>query len=171
MLPGAAELHRERQRRWLYGLFGLAMSLSLAICTLIGFQVLNPPPGRRLVGTVDDFVPGRVTEVAVPRLEITQLLPGAPAWSDNIVFVLRHPDDAYTAFLGFDPVSGCKLNWRSASQTFYDLCTNVHYNLAGSNQSQPASLSATPARLIELPVQIEGQQVYILDRIRYRDRR
>jgi hypothetical protein len=171
MYQTEADLREDRRRRLLYIVFGVSMTISLAICGVILFLLVTPPEGRRLVGREIDFAPGRVTEVAVRRLELTQLLPNTPTWSDNIVFVIRQRDDSYNAFLCFDPVSGCKLNWQSDSQTFYDACTNTRYNIAGGNETQIATLAATPARMVELPVEVTDGEVYVIDRILRRDRR
>ncbi len=171
MYQTEADLREDRRRRILYLVFGVAMTISALICGVVLFLVTNPPAGRRHVGQERDFTPGRVAQVAVERLELTQILPNAPRWSDNIVFVIRRADNTYTAFLGFDPVTGCILKWQADTQTFYDACSNTRYDIAGGNQTQAASLEATPARMIELPVEIENGNVFILDRILRRDRR
>lgn len=171
MYQTESDLREDRRRRILYLFFGVSITLSAVICGVVLWLVVNPPAGRRLVGREIDFAPGQVAEVAVERLELTKIMPSGPTWSDNIVFVIRRADDSYNAFLGYDPVSGCKLNWGTDSQTFYDSCSNTHYNIAGSNETQVASLAGAPARMIEVPVEIESGNVYIIDRILRRDRR
>jgi hypothetical protein len=171
MYQTEADLREDSRRRVLYLFFGIGLSISAVICGIVLFLVVSPPAGRRHVGRELDFAPGRVAEVPVDRLELTKVLPNTPTWSDNIIFVIRQPDDSFNAFLGFDPVSGCILNWQADSQTFYDACSNTRYDIAGGNQTQIASLAATPARMIELPVEIEDGDVFIVDRILRRDRR
>jgi hypothetical protein len=170
MYQTEADLREDRQRRWLYLLFGISMIVSATVCAVILFFTITPPQGKRLVGKQIDFAPGRVTEKAVKRLELTQLLPNSPNWSDDIVFVIRQPNDTYVAFLGLDPMSGCKLNWQTQEQRFFDACTQTSYNIAGSNMDQVTTLSTRPNRMIELPVETTEGDVYVIDRILRRDR-
>jgi hypothetical protein len=163
------DLRERRNRRLAYTLFTISMLVSSIICGAILFATLAPPEGRRLVGEQSEFVAGDVAQVAVDRLELSQLLPNTPIWSEDIIFMVRMPDNSLRAYLALDPVSGCKLNWRD--DRFYDDCSGTAYSLTGRNQSQATTLESSPTQMIELPVELEGSQVFILDRRLIRDRR
>jgi hypothetical protein len=172
MYRSEAEVQEERTHRLLYGLFGLSMLLSIAICSVILFAVLVPEQGKRQLGDTTDFVVGQVAEVPVSRLDTSRLLPQAPNWSDDIIFVIKQPDYSYRAFLGIDPVTGCKLNWRDQANAFVDTaCSQTNYSITGHNKSQPVTLSMQPQNMIELPVEVKDNTVYVIDRILRRDRR
>jgi len=164
----------ERRRRWLYLFFSACMLTSLAIIGAILFAVLGAGEGRRLLGREAQFEVMNVAEVPVERLELTALLPNRPNWSQDIVFVVKREDNTFRAFLGLDPMSGCKLNWRDDS--FVDDCTSAKYTINGQNTDNATTL-AGPAnanqaqRLIEMPVQIQEGAVYVVDRILRRDQR
>lgn len=170
MYQSEAELREERTRRLLYILLGISVLISSIICGAILFFALAPSPSTRLVGNDSDFVAGVVSEKAVQRLEVTDLLQAAPNWSEDIVFVVKQSDNEYRAYLGLDPVTGCKINWRDSSDTFVDsTCSQVEYNIHGRNQTQPVSLSSGPQHMVELGVDVRDGEVYIVDHIVRRD--
>lgn len=174
MYETEADIREERSRRLAYLAFAISMLLSVAICGGILFVVLVPAEGRRLVGAEAAFAVGEIEEVAVKRLELTELLPNKPNWSEDIVFVIKQGDNTYRAFLGLDPLSGCKLNWRQ--EVFVDDCTNTRYTIGGRNEALVMTLSGPAnqqqsAQMIELPVAIESGNVYVIDRILRRDLR
>jgi hypothetical protein len=164
----------ERRRRWLYLFFGACMITSALIIGAILFAVLRGGEQRRLVGQEAEFAVLDVTEVPVERLDLTTLLPNRPSWSQDIVFVVKREDNTIRAFLGLDPLSGCKLNWRE--NAFVDDCSGAKYSVNGQNADNATTLSG-PAnanqaqRMIEMPVQIQEGDVYIVDRILRRDQR
>lgn len=164
----------ERRRRWLYLFFGACMIVSVLIIGAIMFAVVSADEERRLVGRDAEFSVMQVAEVPVKRLDLTTLLPNRPNWSQDIIFVVKREDSTYRAFLGLDPLSGCKLNWRE--ETFVDDCTSAKYSINGQNTDNATTL-AGPAnanqaqRMIEIPVQIQEGEVYVVDRILRRDQR
>ncbi len=155
----------ERTRRLLYLFFGASMFVSVAICGVILLLVLSPPREERLLGRVNQFAVGEVVAVPVKRLELTKVLPKAPSWSESIVYVVKQPNETYQAFLSLDPVSGCKLNWRSETQRFVDNCSATMYTLSGRNATDAATLSSTPTNMLEMPVEVQGDSVYVVDRL------
>lgn len=168
------EFREARLRRIAYVVFGVSMLLSAIICSVVLFLSLTAGNPRRLVGNEGDFVIGQVSEVPVKRLELTQLLPNKPNWSQDIIFVIKQPDSTYRAYLGLDPQSGCKLNWRNTK--FVDSCSQASYSSSGRNvelvQTLNGPLNATQAaEMIELPVQVESGKVYVVDQRVRRDRR
>ncbi len=167
-----AELREERTHRLLYGLFGISMFLSVVVCSVILFFMLAPEQSKRRLGHNTDFVVGQVVEVPVNQLNTSRILPQAPNWSDDIIFVVKQPDHSYRAFLAIDPVTGCKLNWRDQTKAFVDTtCSQTNYSMTGRNKSQPTTLSSQPQHMIELPVEVQDNAVYVIDRILRRDRR
>jgi hypothetical protein len=170
MYYSEAHLRNERRRRLMYLLFGASMFLTVAICSTILFLMLNPATGRREVGVPNGFTVGEVSEVAVDRLELSRLLPNSPRWSEDIVFVVKQPDNSYQAFLGLDPVSGCKLNWRDQERRFNDSCTGINYNITGFNVNGVSTLESRVQHMIELPTVVQNNMVYVLDQRVLRDR-
>lgn len=160
-----ATLRQERTRRLLYLVFGVSMGLSLLICAVLLYFITVPREQSRLLGSASEFPVGDVIEVAVARLEFTKTLPNAPTWSESIVYVVKQPNEGYQAFLSVDPVSGCKINWRAASKRFVDDCSNTQYTVSGRNDTGAASLSSTPQNMIEMPVEVKGDQVFVVDRM------
>lgn len=164
----------DRRRRWLYLFFGVCMLISVLIIGAIIFAVIGADEGRRLVGQESEFGVMQVAEVPVERLDLTVMLPTRPNWSQDIVFIVKRDDNSYRAFLGLDPKSGCKLNWRD--DVFVDDCSSAKYSINGQNVDNATTL-AGPAnanqaqRMIEMPVQIQAGEVYIVDRILRRDQR
>lgn len=169
MYPTQAELREERNRRLAYAAFGVSMILSVLICGTILFFVMVPAQGSRVVGRETSFEVGEIEEVAVKRLELTTLLPSKPNWSEDIIFVIKQQDNSYLAFLGLDPVTGCKLNWRT--DAFVDDCSQERYNISGRNVNYITTLAGSKqaAQMLELPVEIRDGQVYVLDRQLRRD--
>ena len=169
MYQTEADLQEDRRRRLLYALLAVSMFVSVAICGTILYFVLAGRESKRLLGQDATFGVGQVTEVAVKRLEVSMLLPNSPKWSDDIVFVIKQRDNSYQAFLGLDPLSGCKLNWRQPRGQFVDDCSGVSYTINGADANGVRTLSSTPQRMIELPVKMQGNDVYVLDQILRRD--
>ena len=170
MYQTEAEFREARTRRLLYILLGTSVFISTIICSVILFFALAPAEGTRLVGRDSDYDVGEVYEEAVDRLDVTELMPNAPNWSDDIVFVIKQSDNTYRAYLGLDPVTGCRINWRESQGAFVDsTCSQAQYSVNGRNQTQAASLSASPQHLIELVVDVREGDVYIQDRIKRRD--
>lgn len=169
-----AELREERNRRLAYIAFAVSMLVSVLICGAILFVVMVPEQSKRLVGKESAFQVGQIEEVPVKRLELTSLLPNKPNWSEDIIFVIKQPDNSYVAFLGLDPISGCKLNWRS--DAFVDDCTQTRYTISGRNAAYVSTLSGAEnpqqsMQMMELPVETRDGQVYVVDRLLRRDRR
>lgn len=174
MNPTQAELREERNRRLAYVAFAVSMILSVGICGVILFFVMVPEQGQRPLGSETAFEVGQIEEVAVKRLELTSLLPNKPNWSEDIIFVIKQQDNSYLAFLGLDPVTGCKLNWRT--DAFVDDCSQVRYSISGRNVNYVTTLSGPlngqqATQMVELPVETRDGQVYVLDRQLRRDRR
>ncbi|HEX6291006.1 MAG TPA: hypothetical protein VFZ66_17605 [Herpetosiphonaceae bacterium] len=169
MYQTEADLREERTRRLLYLLFAASMLISAVICGLILFSILAPAQGKRLLGEETEFVVGEVAQVPVKRLELSKLMPNSPQWSQDIIFVIRQRDDSYRAFLALDPKTGCKLNWRN--EEFIDDCSQTTYTVSGRNKSDVTTLASQPQHMIELPVETQGGDVYVLDRVMHRDRR
>lgn len=165
MYYNESTLKQERTRRLLYLVFGVSMFLSLAICGVLLFLVTTPREQSRLLGRAGQFAVGEVVAVPVARLEFTKMLPNAPAWSESIVYVVKQPNASYQAFLSVDPVSGCKINWRPAAKRFVDDCSSTAYTVSGRNDTGTASQSATPQNMIEMPVEVQGDQVFVVDRM------
>lgn len=165
------DVREEQRRRIAYFFFAISMIVSVAICATIVFMVMTPDQGRRMIGQESDFAIGEVEDVAVKRLDLTELLPTKPNWSEDIIYVIKQPDSSYRAFLGLDPQSGCLVKWHDDTDEFVDdQCSQTIYSATGRNQTQAASLSGQPAHLIEVPVEIQEGDVYILDRRLVRDR-
>jgi hypothetical protein len=171
MYQTESDLREERTRRLMYFLFSASLLISALICGTILFFVLAPMQGKRLLGDEGKFVAGEVAEVAVERLELTKLLPNAPQWSEDIIFVVKQNDASYRAFLALDPKTGCKLNWRDQAQHFIDNCSQATYSSSGRNQNGVTTLSSQPQHMIELQVEVESGEVYVLDQMKVRDRR
>jgi hypothetical protein len=171
MYQTESDLREERTRRLMYILFSVSMLISALICATILFFILAPAQGKRLVGGETEFIAGEVAEVPVKRLELSKLLPNAPQWSEDIIFVVKQNDASYRAFLALDPKTGCKLNWRDRDQHFIDNCSQTTYNASGRNQNGVTTLSSQPQHMIELPVEVESGEVYVLDQMKVRDRR
>lgn len=174
MYQTEADLREERRRRWLYLAFGLSLILTTIVCATIFYLMLAQSQSRRLLGQESSFEVGEVEEVPVEQLDVTKLLPNKPIWSQDIIFVIKQSDNNYQAFLGLDPLSGCKLNWRATN--FVDDCTQTRYSKTGANvnfvQTLAGPLNAQQsAQMIELPVQTEEGNVYVIDSILRRDRR
>lgn len=174
MYQTEADLREERNRRLAYIAFAISMLISVAICGSILFVVMVPEQGRRLVGNETAFEVGAIEEVAVDRLELTTLLPNKPNWSEDVIFVIKQQDNSYMAFLGLDPLTGCKLNWRT--DAFVDDCSQTRYSISGRNVNYVSTLSGAvnaqqSAQMMELPVETENGQVYVIDRLLRRDRR
>jgi hypothetical protein len=151
-------------------MLGTSVLLSTLICSVILFFALVPEEGTRRVGRDDEYAVGEVHSEAVKRLDVTELLPVAPNWSEDVIYVIKQPDNTYRAYLGLDPATGCKLNWRDSSRTFVDSnCSQIEYSINGRNQTQAASLSSTPQHLIELVVDVEQGNVVVHDRLQRRD--
>src|SRR3712207_2063558 len=98
MYQTEAQLRENRTRRLLYIFFGVSVFISAIICSLILFFVLVPEQSRRQVGRTSEFAVGAVEERPVQQLQVSQLLPAAPDWSDDIIFVVRQADGEYRAF-------------------------------------------------------------------------
>lgn len=169
MYQTETDFREERNRRLMYVLFTASLLISALICSAILFFVLVPRQEKRLVGGEAKFVVGKVAEVPVERLELSKLLPNTPQWSEDIIFVVKQQDASYRAFLALDPASGCKLNWRDQEQQFIDNCSQATYSLAGRNRKGIATLSSQPQHMIELPVEVESGEVYVLDQMKVRD--
>lgn len=169
MYETAADFREARNRRIAYIFFAVSMAVSTVICAIILFLVLAPKEGKRFVGQDATFAVGAVVEVPVTRLELTQLLPNSPTWSEDVIFVVKQRDNSYQAFLALDPQTGCKLNWRI--DAFVDDCSQTRYTISGRNATAVTTLSSSPVHMIELPTRVEPDgKVYILDRILRRDR-
>lgn len=169
MYQTETDFREERNRRLMYVLFTVSLLISGLICGAILFMVLVPRQEKRLVGGTSTFVAGEVAEIPVERLELSKLLPNAPQWSEDIIFVVKQQDESYRAFLALDPSTGCKLNWRDNEQQFIDNCSQVTYTLAGRNSNGVTTLSSQPQHMIELPVEVESGDVYVLDQMKVRD--
>ncbi|PLS80120.1 MAG: hypothetical protein CYG59_09715 [Chloroflexi bacterium] len=170
MYQTEADFREERRRRLLYGFFGVSMFLTVVICAVLLFLVLAPPQGQRRLGSVSQFAVGEVVAVPVKRLELTKVLPKAPNWSEDIIYVVKQPNEGYQAFLSLDPVTGCKLNWNNELQRFVDGCSQTRYMLSGRNATDATTLVSTPQHMIEMPVEVQGSDVYVMDRMLRRDR-
>jgi hypothetical protein len=172
MYTTEAQLREERVRRLLYVLFSITVVVSIAICSVILFFVLAPEQGQRRLGKESDFVVGEIAQVPVQQLGVTKLLPNAPNWSEDVIFVVKQSDDSYRAYLALDPVTGCKLNWREQANAFVDTtCSQTKYSITGHNESHPTTLTSQPQHMIELPVNVQDDTVYVMDQILRRDRR
>ncbi len=170
MYQTQAELREARTKRWLYILFGLSMLVLAGTCTVLLVLMSAPTNATRAIGRDSAYVAGEVVEQAVDRLRVTELMPGAPNWSEDIVYVIKQPDNTYRAYLGLDPTTGCKLNWRADSGTFVDsTCSQTEYSIQGLNQTQAGTLAGGPAHLIELMVLVEDGQVVLHDQQVRRD--
>lgn len=169
MYQTETDFREDRRRRLMYVLFTFSLLVSALICGAILFFVLVPRQEKRLVGGESSFVAGEVSEVPVERLELSKLLPNAPQWSEDIIFVIKQQDESYRAFLALDPSTGCKLNWRDSEQHFIDNCSQATYTLAGRNQGGVTTLSSQPQHMIELPVEVESGEVYVLDQMKVRN--
>lgn len=170
MYQSEADFREERHRRLLYLFFGVSMFLTVAICSVLLFLILTPAQSQRRLGSIEQFAVGEVVAVPVKRLELTKVLPKAPNWSEDIIYVVKQPTEGYQAFLSLDPVTGCKLNWNMETQRFVDGCSQTRYTLSGSNATDAASLVSTPQHMIEMPVEVQDGDVYVLDRMLRRDR-
>ena len=169
-----ADLREERNRRLAYLAFAVSMLLSVAICGAILFFVMVPKQSERPLGAAAGFAVGEIVEVPVKRLDVTTLLPNKPNWSEDIVFVIKQRDESFLAFLGVDPVTGCKLNWRS--DAFVDDCSQVRYSISGRNVAYVTTLSGSlngqqAEQMVELPVENRDGQLFVIDRQLRRDRR
>jgi hypothetical protein len=171
MYQTEVDVREERSRRLLYVLFSVSLLVSAGICAVLLFFVLAPTQSRRMVGREAEFVVGDVAQVPVKQLELSKLLPNSPQWSEDIIFVIKQTDHSYRAFLALDPQTGCKLNWRDQAQHFIDNCSQTIYSASGHNQTSVTTLATQPQHMIELPVETQNGDVYILDRFMYRDRR
>lgn len=160
-----SSMRQERRRRLLYLVFGVSMTLSIAICGVLVFLVTTPGEKSQLLGSASKFGVGEVVEVPVPRLEFTRMLPNSPNWSETIVYVVKQPNAAYQAFLSLDPVTGCKINWRPESQRFFDDCSSTAYTVSGHNDTGSATQASTPQNMIEMPVEVKGDQIFVVDRM------
>ncbi len=169
MYQTEADLREERTRRLMYLLFGISMFISVAICGVLLFLVLTPAQQQRLLGREGRFAVGQVVEVPVKRLELSKLLPNSPQWSEDIIFVIKQPDQSYQAFLALDPQTGCKLNWKE--RQFVDSCSQTSYSISGRNQTDVTSLTSRPRQMLELRVETREGNVYVLDEMLRRDRR
>lgn len=165
-----AERREARTKRWLYVLLGLSMVVLAATCVVLFVLMSVPTKATRTVGRDSAFPVGAVEEKAVDRLRITEMLPNAPKWSEDIVYVIKQPDNTYRAYLGLDPTTGCKLNWRAEAHMFVDsTCSQTEYNTQGMNQTQAGTLAGGPAHLVELLVQNENGNVVVHDQQVRRD--
>jgi Na+-transporting NADH:ubiquinone oxidoreductase subunit NqrC len=165
MYQTEADFREERTRRLLYILLGVSLFISAAICGVLLILTLSQSDGQRLLGNNNKFQVGQVAEVPVKRLELTKILPNTPKWSEDIIFVVKQPDNTYQAFLSLDPVTGCKLNWREQQDEFVDDCSRVRYTLSGRNATSAMTLAAAPQHMIEMPVEVQGEDVYVIDRM------
>lgn len=157
------EAREARTKRWLYVLFGLSLLVLAATCTVLLVFMSAPTNATRAVGRDSAYPVGEVVERAVTRLRVTESMPGAPNWSEDIVYVIKQPDNTYRAYLGLDPTTGCKINWQDDSRTFVDTtCSQARYSVQGLNQTQAGSLAGGPAHLIELLVLVEDDGQVVL---------
>lgn len=165
------EQRHARTNRLLYIGLGLSMLVLAATCTVLLVLMSAPTNGTRTIGQNSAYAVGDVKERAVKRLSVTELMPGAPNWSEDIVYVVKQPDNTYRAYLGLDPQTGCKINWRASSGTFVDsTCSQTEYSLLGRNQTQAGTAAGGPAHLVELRVVVEDDGDVILhDEIVRRD--
>jgi hypothetical protein len=171
MYQTQAEIREARTKRWLYILFGLSILVLAGTCTVLMVLMSVPTNATRVVGPDSAYAVGEVAEEAVDRLRVTESMPGAPNWSEDIIYVIKQPNNTYRAYLGIDPSTGCKINWRAASRTFVDsTCSQTQYSIQGLNQTQAGTLAGGPAHLIELMVLVdENGQVVVHDQQVRRD--
>lgn len=164
------EYRDERQRRRLYAIFTVGMLTAAAICAVLGFLVLAPSTPLVRLGAESRFVSAddRPVDIAVKQLGISRLIPNRPTLSEDIIFVVRDRG-AFRAFLGTDPTSGCFISWQEARQLFVDNCAQHSYGFTGRNTNQLATATSRPVNMVELPVTVEDETLYVQDRILRRD--
>lgn len=162
----------ERRQRQLYALFTFSMVTAAVVCGALGFLMLMPGTAAVRLGPVSKFTGAadQPVDVAIKQLSISKLIPNRPQLSDDVVFVVRE-GDAYRAFLGTDPLSGCFLSWRKAEQLFRDSCGQHAYGFTGRNTDQLATATSRPINMVELPVTVKGGALFVEDRIMQRDLR
>lgn len=170
MYQTETQTREARTRRLLYLALGASILILVATCMALMVLMSAPTNVTRPIGRDTEYTVGEVYQEAIERLSITELMPGAPNWSEDIVYVIKQPDASYRAYLGIDPVTGCKINWQAASSRFVDsTCSQTQYSIAGRNESQAATLAGSPQHMVELMVNVEEGRVVIRDQIMRRD--
>ena len=170
MYQAQGELQDERRRRQLYAAFTISVLFAVGVCTVLGFLVLAPSTPTVRLGPAGKFANAAETpvDIAVKRLEVSKLIPNRPTLSEDVIFVVRE-GDAFRAFLGTDPSSGCFLSWKSAEQKFVDSCAQHSYGFTGRNTDQLATNTRKPVNMVELPVTQKAGALFVEDRILRRD--
>jgi hypothetical protein len=172
MYQSPKELRDERRRRQLYLFFAFALIVAAVVCGVLGFLMLTPRTPLVRLGPTSKFgsAGDQPVDVAVQELEISHLIPNRPALSDDVIFVVRDGAD-FRAFLGIDPSSGCFLSWRAAEQIFRDSCNQHSYGFTGRNNDQLTTTTTRPVNMVELPVTVRADGLFVEDRILRRDLR
>ena len=172
MYQSPQELRDERRRQRLYLFFAFAMVTAAVVCGVLGFLILTPRTPLVHLGPTSKFgsAGDQPVDVAVQELEISHLIPNRPALSDDVVFVVRDGAE-FRAFLGIDPSSGCFLSWRAAEQLFRDSCNQHSYGFTGRNTDQLTTTATRPINMVELPVTVRSDGLFVEDRILRRDLR
>jgi hypothetical protein len=172
MYQSPKELRDERRRRQLYLFFAFALIVAAVVCGVLGFLMLTPHTPLVRLGPTSKFgsAGDQPVDVAVQELEISHLIPNRPALSDDVIFVVRDGAD-FRAFLGIDPSSGCFLSWRAAEQIFRDSCNQHAYGFTGRNNDQLTTTTTRPVNMVELPVTVRADGLFVEDRILRRDLR
>lgn len=172
MYQSPRELRDERRRHHLYFFFAFSVVTAAVVCGVLGFLMLTPRTPLVRLGPTSNFGSAgeQPVDVAVQELDVSRLIPNRPTLSDDVIFVVRDGGE-FRAFLGIDPSSGCFLSWRTAEQLFRDSCNQHSYGFTGRNTDQLTTTTTKPVNMVELPVTVRADGLFVEDRILHRDLR
>ena len=143
----------ERSRQRAIRILTIVLSLAGIFCLFLSYRIINPPARGIILGNVNDFPIGKTLQIAVERLNVSDVIPNRPNLSDDPLFITRNGDGTWRAILGWDSKSGCIVQWDDGVQTFTDTCSGNMYDAQGLIISEQSGL-----RLGSLPVEeVEGK--------------
>ncbi|GIV95605.1 MAG: hypothetical protein KatS3mg057_0262 [Herpetosiphonaceae bacterium] len=151
----------EREQRRASLLLTLLVIIVVAACIFFSFVIFIPSTKQILVGSVSDFPINQPVERVVPQLSMTSFIRGRPDVSEDLIYVTHRANGTWQALLGIDVQSGCFLLWNSDRQRFEDGCSGRSYDLQGQNISE----DRRQPDMAQLPVEVESNLVYVVDRL------
>lgn len=163
-----AAVEARRQRRALI-VFALAALVLIGACSVIGLRMLAPPTPLIPAGRVADYTDAQPRRYAVPKLDISSLITRRDSInSEDVIFVRREQDGAWSALLGVDTLSGCFLYWDAAAGLYKDInCLGSRYTPDG-RYLDGLTTGEQPQNMARLPVEIRDGQVFVRDELDHR---
>lgn len=158
--------YEERRQRRALLIFTLALCALLAVCALVGTQMLVRPSPLIPVGRVEEYTDDQPRRHAVSQLELSKLIVRRDSMlSEDVLFVRRTKDGSWVALLGVDTLSGCFLYWDQTVALYKDIsCLGASYTIDGVYHGGLTS-GEQPQPMARLPVEIHDGAVFVRDEL------